>query len=177
MTGLFENVRNLQNEKTLTFLYRALQINVGPLSLIDITDSFSEIFEIDKEEAIQLAKLTNGYAFAYQVLGYLLYDKNLKATNKKIMNEFDKYLRDYVYEKIYFDLPETEKEFILALASSTGEISKVMEILNMNKQNISQYRDKLLKKGIIVKSGWGKISFALPRFKEYILIQKEFYEF
>ena len=40
----------------------------------------------------------------------------------------------------------------------------------MNKQNISQYRDKLLKKGIIVKTGWGKIAFTLPRLKEYLLI-------
>lgn len=175
MTGLFENVRNIQNEKTLTFLYRALQVNIGPLSLIDIADSFSEILNVEKEEAVKMAKLTNGYAFAYQVLGYILFENDSKILNKKIIAEFDKYLREYVYEKIYYDLPETEKQFVIALASTTGEISKVMEELNMNKQNISQYRDKLLKKGIIVKNGWGKIAFALPRIKEYLLIQKDFY--
>lgn len=174
MTGLFENVRNLQNEKTLTFLYRALQVNVGALSLIDISNSFLKILDVEKEEAIKMAKLTNGYAFAYQVLGYILFEKKEKTLNKKIIAEFDNYLREYVYEKIYYDLPETEKLFVLALASTTGEISKVMEELNMNKQNISQYRDKLLKKGIIVKTGWGKIAFTLPRLKEYLLIQKEF---
>ena len=178
MTGLFENVRNLQNEKTLTFLYRALQILVGPLSLIDIADSFEKILSIEKEETIKLAKLTNGYAFAYQVLGYILYENDYKTINNEVLSRFDKYLREYVYEKIYYDLPETEKQFVLALSSSSnGEISQVMETLNMNKQNISQYRDKLLKKGIIIKNGWGKVMFTLPRFNEYLLIQKDFSEF
>ena len=40
---------------------------------------------------------------------------------------------------------------------------------------MSQYRDKLLKKGIIAKAGWGVIDFALPRFREYVLLMKEFY--
>ena len=47
--------------------------------------------------------------------------------------------------------------------------------LDMNKENISQYRDKLLKKGILQKVGWGRIDFTLPRFKEYVLLQNEFF--
>ena len=70
MTGLYENVRNLQNEKSLTFLYRTPQINIGSLSLMSIAESFEDVFEVSKEDAIILSKLTNGYAFAYQVLGY-----------------------------------------------------------------------------------------------------------
>lgn len=149
MTGLFENVRNLQNEKTLTFLYRALQINVGPLSLIEISESFKSILEVEQEEAIKMAKLTSGYALAYQVLGYILYENNYKNINKKVLSEFDKYLREYVYEKIFYDLPNNEKKFVIALAVSSGGINEIMTALNLNKQNISQYRDKLLKKELL----------------------------
>ena len=49
-----------------------------------------------------------------------------------------------------------------------------MEKLSLDKENISQYRDRLLKKGILINTGWGKLDFALPRFREYIKLQKEF---
>ncbi len=39
---------------------------------------------------------------------------------------------------------------------------------------MSQYRDKLIKKGLLNKVGWGKLDFALPRFREYVLMQSEF---
>lgn len=175
LTGLYENVRNLQNEKSLTFLYRAPQINIGSLSLMSIAESFEDVFEVSKEDAIILSKLTNGYAFAYQVLGYVLFEQNKKKLDGNVLKEFDRYLREYVYEKIYFDLPDKEKMIVNVLSKSDdGSISYIMEKLNLNKENISQYRDKLLKKGILVKNGWGKLSFALPRFKEYVLLQQEF---
>ena len=47
MTGLFENVRNLQNEKSLTFLYRAPKIHMLPLNTGAIIDSYKSIFDID----------------------------------------------------------------------------------------------------------------------------------
>ena len=175
MTGLYENVRNLQNEKSITFLYRAPQINIGSLSLMSIAESFEDVFEVSKEDAIILSKLTNGYAFAYQVLGYVLFEQNKKKLDGNVLKEFDRYLREYVYEKIYFDLPDKEKMIVNVLSKSDdGSISYIMENLKMNKENISQYRDKLLKKGILVKNGWGKLNFALPRFKEYVLLQQEF---
>lgn len=175
MTGLFENVRELQNEKTLTFLYRALQINVGPLSVVSIADSFENLLKLEHSEAVKAAKLTKGYAFAYQVLGYVLFDKNKKAIDKEVLSEIDKYLREYVYEKIYFDLSKMEKEFVCAMASANDtKIASIMNLMNLKKDGISPYRDKLLKKGIIVSLGRGELDFALPRFKEYILLQREF---
>ena len=175
MTGLYENIRKLQNKKSLTFLYRTPQVNVGSLSLINIAKSFQDILNTTKEDAVALAKLTNGYAFAYQVLGYILYESNKKMLDEITIKEFDRYLREYVYEKIYFDLPTVERKIINSLAKSEdGTIAGVMVDLDLNKENISQYRDKLLKKGLLVKNGWGKLAFSLPRFKEYVLLQLEF---
>lgn len=175
MTGLFENVRNLQNEKSLTFLYRSPQINVGSLSLISIAESFEEILAVKKESAIQMAKLTNGYAFAYQALGYVLVENNKTEIDDMVIKEFDTILRQYVYEKVYSDLPDVERKIVNALASlEEGKISDVMDSINMNRENISQYRDRLIKKGILIQNGWGKLDFVLPRFREFVLLQKEF---
>ena len=175
MTGLFENVRNLQNEKSLTFLYRSPQINVGFLSLISIAESFETTLGVKKEEAIQMAKLTNGYAFAYQALGYVMVENNKTKIDDSIIKDYDSILREYVYEKVYSDLPIVEKKIVNSLASQEqGKISEVMNELNMNRENISQYRDRLLKKGILVSNGWGLLDFALPRFKEFVILQKQF---
>ena len=72
-------------------------------------------------------------------------------------------------------MSDKEKEIIIALASSeNNKISNLMDSTKIGKEKMSQYRDKLIKKGILVSAGWGKIDFALPRFKEYVQIQKEF---
>ena len=176
MTGLFENVRNLQNEKSLTFLYRAIQINVDPLNLIDIAKSFEKILNVDRATAIKMANLTKGYAFAYQVLGYLFFESDKKELNDDLIEQFDAYLRDYVYEKVYYDLTSSEKRFVDSLAaSSRGEIKQILIALNTNKETISPLRDRLLKKGIIVKTDWGKVGFSLPRFKEFVSERNEFF--
>ena len=41
MTGLFENISEIQNDRELTFLYRALKINLAPLNLNAIATSDS----------------------------------------------------------------------------------------------------------------------------------------
>ena len=75
MTGLYENIYELQNEKTLTFLYRAPKIALKPLSIPLIAQKYLEIFDLTQEESISMAKATEGYSFAYQVLGYLCWTK------------------------------------------------------------------------------------------------------
>ena len=130
---------------------------------------------VSEEEAIKMSKLTKGYAYAYQVLGYILFDAKKAKLDDDIVNEFDTYLREYVYEKIYFDMPDNEKMVVAALASSKEKkVADIINSTNINKEKMSQYRDKLIKKGVIVSTGWGKLDFALPRFNEYVLLQKEF---
>ena len=175
MTGLYENVRNLQNEKSLTFLYRAPQIKINTLSLISIAESYEKELSISHEEAVKISKLTKGYAFAYQVLGYILFEKEKRILDDSAINQFDNYMREYVYEKLYYDLSDVEKKLVILLATYKDEkLSYIVSKTEFKKGNISQYRDKLIKKGILVNAGWGKVDFALPRFREYLLLQKEF---
>ena len=74
MTGLFENIYDLQNDKALTFLYRAPKIMLEPLSFTAVRKHYMDIFELDQREADKMAALTKGYPFAFQVLGYLYWE-------------------------------------------------------------------------------------------------------
>lgn len=51
MTGLFENIYDLQNDKALTFLYRAPKIMLEPLSFTAVRKHYMDIFELDQREA------------------------------------------------------------------------------------------------------------------------------
>ena len=172
MTGLYDNIYNLQNEDTLTFLYRAPKVVLEPLSIGAIASSYAKVFDMAREEAGNMAKLTKGYPFAYQVLGYLFWDSREKKKNSKIEDvipEYDHMLEEYVYEKIWSELSQKEKDIIAILAEN--ESTKVIDIrerLNYKSNEMSVYRDRLKKKGIIDVSSYGSISLKLPRFGEVI---------
>ncbi len=172
MTGLYDNIYNLQNEDTLTFLYRAPKVVLEPLSIGAIASSYAKVFDMDREEAGNMAKLTKGYPFAYQVLGYLFWDSREKKKNSKIEDvipEYDHMLEEYVYEKIWSELSQKEKDIIAILAEN--ESTKVIDIrerLNYKSNEMSVYRDRLKKRGIIDVSSYGSISLKLPRFGEVI---------
>ncbi|MBR4343699.1 MAG: ATP-binding protein [Lachnospiraceae bacterium] len=169
-TGLYDNIYNLQNEKTLTFLYRAPKITLEPLSINSISRSYEQVLKISTDDADQMAKLTKGYAFAYQVLGFLFWDKNIKKGLSKsiddLLPEYDEYLESYVYEKIWSELSPKEREIVSRLSEDEEiKVADIREQLDMTSGQMSVYRDRLKKRGIINATNYGYMSLKLPRFK------------
>lgn len=171
MTGLYENINNLQNEKTLTFLYRAPKIYLEPLNKFSIARSYQKVFNLDDKTAKDMASLTNGYAYAYQVLGYLYWDnivENHRCTElSELLDEYDTTLSEYVYEKIWFELPETEKK-IASILVKKGKTSvrDIKTELSLTDSQFSVYRDRLKRRGVVSTSSYGYLSLILPRFSE-----------
>ena len=56
MTGLYENIDELQNEKSLTFLYRAPKIYLKGLNLGAVGRKYKSIFSLNDEQAREMAK-------------------------------------------------------------------------------------------------------------------------
>ena len=167
MTGLYENIYELQNEKTLTFLYRAPKIALKPLSIPLIAQKYLEIFDLTQEESISMAKATEGYSFAYQVLGYLCWTKE-KPWNQ-LLPEYDTYLEEYVYDKIWSELSAKDKAVLHAMSSM--KVSKTLEIsavLHASSNNFTVYRNRLLRKGLIYSPEYGSLAFSLPRLREFV---------
>ena len=175
MTGLYNNIYSLQNEDSLTFLYRAPKIMLEPLSLGAISRSYEDVLKVDKDTALYMAKLTKGYPFAYQVLGYL-YWQNISGKGKKmdvddLLDEYDNILEDYVYEKVWSELSDKEKDIIGCVArKDPSKVADIRDALSISSGNMSVYRDRLAKKGIIDVSRYGYISLSLPRFGEIISV-------
>ena len=166
MTGLFANVRKLQDERTLTFLYRAPRIEVGPLNIGAIADSYRENFRISEEQALDMAKLTKGYSFAFQVLGYFTWVHG--EMNEEALADFKQYLDDYAYEKIWSELSENDRKLAYGIArSEDGKVAHVRQIIGWDTNQFNPYRDRLAKQGLIDVSTRGYVRFTLPLFERY----------
>ena len=169
MTGLYDNILKLQDNKSLTFLYRAPKIFLSSLFKQSIVASYVNLLKIDAKLATQMADITKGYAYAYQVLGYLFYDNKYKDVNDLLLSEFDHYLADYVYDKIYSELSDFDQ--IVVELFKEKDIFSLSEIANKTGKDdkyVSVYRDRLIKKGILASPSYGKLQLCLPRFKEYL---------
>lgn len=169
MAGLYENIYELQNDKSLTFLYRAPKIILEPLNLTAVRQHYKNIFELGEEKAERMAALTRGYPFAFQVLGYLYWEHRDTMTLDEILPEYDQYLEEYVYSKIWLEMSEKDKEILQVLAVS-GEIKvkNLREKLGLASEQFSVYRERLKRKGVIDTRQYGMASMALPRFEEFI---------
>ena len=171
MTGLYENIFELQNEKSLTFLLRAPRIEMNSLNIGAIADSYKSVFAISNEKALQMAKKTKGYSYAFQVLGYmtwLYFGEDEKQIEKRVMD----YLGEYSYLKIWYELSEKDKEILAVMAKENlYTIKDIREIVKLESNAFSVYRNRLIRKGLLISVSYGKLEFVLPYFKEFILNQ------
>ena len=177
MTGLYENIYEIQNDPVLTFLLRAPKIVLGPLGLNQIKNEYQEIFEIEEEAARKLANITMGYAFAFQALGMLYWEYRDEKTMQGILKELDALLEDFVYKKIWSGLSDLEKKIIAAMPDEQSKIraKDLCSRLNMKGSNFSKYRERLINKGVCIAPEYGYLAIILPRFKS-IVSSYEIYE-
>ena len=187
MTGLYQNYRELtdvKNEKLkgCTFLTRTLDKEVPPLDDSQMAVSYFNTFNIDEKEAISLAKMTKGYAFAYQLLGYWYFEKYINKNDevRDVEVEYRSELIKYSYNKLWTELSERDKEVVISLVELGADENQVkradvISYINGKGNEISsstfnKYRERLLGKGIISTSDNrdGMIWLPLPQFGNFV---------
>lgn len=174
MTGLYENIYDLQNEKSLTFLYRAPKIQLKPLNFPAMADTYENTLGVEHKTAVQMAKLTKGYAFAFQVLGYFTY-KDDNRDYRKVITKYRLYLDEFVYEKLWSELSAKDRNIIICMAQTGAEtVLEIRTETKMDSNEFSKYRLRLIRKGLVDGSMRGRMVFTLPLFKEFVLNQMEY---
>ena len=171
MTGIYENIFELQNEKTLTFLYRTPRVEMTSLNIGAIADSYQSVFKISDEKALEMARKTKGYSYAFQVLGYMswIYSEEDEGHIEKRTAD---YLGEYSYSKIWYELSEKDKEVLSVMAEKNLDTVKdIRDAMGLQSNQFSVYRSRLMRKGVLTSRGYGKVEFALPYFKEFVLNQ------
>ena len=115
---------------------------------------------------------TKGYAFAYQVLGYIRWENRSKKL-EKLFPEYDQYLEEFVYDKIWSEMSAKDIQVITAIADyNEVKVKELLTELKMSSSLFSTYRGRLNKKGLIDTSRYGYVSLTLPRFSGYVKRKK-----
>lgn len=174
MSGLYENVSSLREEKSLTFLYRCPTVQLSPLDIGSISARYEELLGVDPSLALKLAKQTKGFAFAYQALGYLFYQNDRKEITPIFLAEYDALLARYVYRKVYADFTGSERKIISCFTDMKPmKVSDISEKTGFSAKYLGVYRERLMGKGILLSPKKGYLALALPRFDAFIARQDE----
>ena len=169
MAGLYENIRELENEKNLTFLYRAPKIEMEPLNLTRIAERYRDILKVDNEKAMDMAIMTKGYPFAYQALGKYLWEDEHHEMNEQVLIKYDEALSHYVYKKLWSELSPKDRWYMSFIVKKESmETGELLKICGQKKNEFSQYRERLRDKGLINANARGIVSFKLPRFDVFV---------
>ena len=82
------------------------------------------------------------------------------------MPEYDQYLDEYVYSKIWSELSDLDKKIVTEMSlSGETQVKALRERLDMKSELFSVYR-------VIISKEYGKVTLALPRFDEFVKIQQ-----
>ncbi len=188
IAGLSENISELKNENITSFLLRGKRIALAALNLSQVEASYSKVFkesgyQVSKKFLEKMALMTMGYSYAFQLLGYLVWNaaKESKVIDQNLLDEIKpQYLVELdqnAYTKIFSSLSSQDKKFVLAMAQSSKHrvsIKEIRERLNRPSNFVANYRRRLLDDQVIKSTNYGEVAFTLPFVKEYVLRQYRF---
>ncbi|MCL2379718.1 MAG: ATP-binding protein [Coriobacteriia bacterium] len=182
MAGLPQNVSALLHDKTISFLRRAVQHQLGVIhEEHEVRETIKKTIElsertVQKEALKQMTIATGGFPFLIQLVGYHVWRQNSQRNEINLLDadEGIRYaladMESRIFDVTMRELSENDLRFLQAMLRDGGE-SKMMDIaerLSVNASYASQYRRRLIEQGIIGSRGRGKVGFEIPLFKEYL---------
>ena len=180
MAGLPSNVSSLLMDERVSFVRRAFRHDLKAIEIPEVAYALRDTVrssgrDIDDDAMWYAAELTEGFAFMIQLIGYHMWRQN---PDNRIINKADvegamefakKHMESAVFEDMYLELTEREKEFLFAMTfeNETPTIS-ISDRLGISPNNVTHIKKRLLERGIIVPAGRGKVSYAQKSFMEYV---------
>ena len=181
LAGLPSSISAVLNDDILTFLNRGYKVRLEPLPLPEVSLAYTLEFEkhdkeIDSKTLREIVEATKGHPYLYQLIGYYLmqYSQNHQEISSEItaraINASRQEMTDNVFLPILNPLSARDKDFLNAMAideviSSTSDLEDRME---ESANYIQRYRSRLIDAGVIVPTGIGKLTFAVPYLREYL---------
>lgn len=183
--GLPSSIDGVVGNDSLTFLQRAKHVELSRLSDFEVGESFEETMSqagmfIDEEVARQLTEASAGYPFMIQLVGYYVWqtaarrgsDSVTSVDAEKGIGAARDSFNSMVIEPALRRLPGKQLEYLHALAQCAEKEATsgmVAERLGTSTPSLSSYRKRLIDAGYIEALSYGKLSFAIPYMREYLL--------
>lgn len=183
MAGLPVNVSALLSDKSVSFLRRAAQHQLGRIEDADIIDAFREtIEEAGKsigDDALSLAaEATGGFAYMMQLVGFRTWieaedSSVIEVTHVERGAELAR--RDFVngiIKKTLQDLSDGDIAFLEAMLPDDGHpslMNDVAERMGKTPNYARVYRTRLVEQGLISAPRRGFVEFEMPLLREYLM--------
>ena len=182
MAGLPHAVSSVLNDSVLTFLNRAMKVELGLISTQLIRAYFERAFksigiDISDEILDRAALSTRGFPYLMQLIGYYViqYTQKGTAVTDKIMDKVEKAamrdMEDNVFKPILAPLSNNDKIFLKALAQCGGNAttSKLQAMLGKKGPAMQPYRKRLIEAGVIEAPRRGELMIAVPYLSEFMM--------
>lgn len=187
--GLPSSVDGVVGTESLTFLQRAKHVELSRLSDFEVGESFEETMSragmgIEPDLAQRLTQASAGYPFMVQLVGYYTWQAASRGGCEAVTSEdvergiaaarssFD----GMVIEPALRRISGKQLEYLRAMARcgekdvASGEVAQAM---GMETTAVGSYRKRLIDSGYVESTGYGKLSFAIPYMREYLLTHPE----
>ena len=184
MAGLPHAVSSVLNDSVLTFLNRAIKVELGTISTQLIRAYYEKAFRmigitISDELLDRAALSTRGFPYLMQLIGYYVIQYTPKGGTVKddIMDKSEKAamkdMEDNVFKPILTPLSDNDRVFLRALARCGGTATtfKLQAKLGKKGPAIQPYRKRLIEAGVIEAPRRGELVFAVPYLADFLLTQ------
>ncbi len=182
MAGLPVNVSALLSDKSVSFLRRASQHNLGRIEDDDIRVAFRETVEESgkgiSDEALSLAvDLTGGFAYMMQLVGFRTWAESADCPRIELphVERASRLARqDFVngvVKKTLQELSDGDIAFLEAMLPDEGRpslMSDVAERMGKTTNYARVYRTRLAEQGVISPTRRNTVEFDMPLLREYL---------
>ena len=167
-SGVYQNFYELGEVPNLTFFKRAAELRTEPFPMPAMAIKYEDMAQMEEDEAISFAKMTKGFAYAYQVFGSAYFEYKDKG-EEYVLKQAKSELFSQCYEKIWKELPNGEREILRIVSSGPKKRKEVLEELK-GKGSYQVNSTALKKMGLLTDSSesYGVAEITLPFFGEYI---------
>ena len=182
MAGLPYHVHRLISDKSVSFLRRSVQHQLGRIADSDIALALRRTVVLGEksisDSAVDMCvRAIEGFAFMLQLVGYRTW---LEASEESIIGvehakqgirTAQSYMEQYVLASTYRELSDGDIRFLEAMTADPREsrLSDVAARMGVTNGYASKYKARLLASGIIGEPARGMCSFDIPGFREYVL--------
>lgn len=181
LAGIPNAVNELLNDRITTFLRRANRQDLDHVPLAEAATALQATFE-DNGRTIDLSALqtaavaTGGYPFMIQLVGYHTWrsatgDHITPAAVDAGVRQARARLGSLVHAAALRGLSDVDRAFLTAMAPDDGpvRIADIARRMGKDAGYANVYRARLIAAGLITPAGYGRLQFAIPYLRDYLI--------
>ncbi|MDR6939040.1 ATP-binding protein [Arcanobacterium hippocoleae] len=179
--GLPSSTSRLLHDEVITFLRRAIPLELGAIDLLEVREAFAEVIAANgrtiTDAALDLlTAATLGYPFLIQLVGYHVWRRATDDapidvnTAKSGIAAAQIRLGQTVHAPAFDDLSDVDKTFLLAMSQDDGpsSMADIAKRMRKDTQYTGMYRARLIDAGVIAQVAYGKVDFAIPYLRAWL---------